>query len=49
MVDRLSFTVKPGEVTGFLGPDGAGKSTTMRMVVGLDAPSKGTVTVNGRP
>ncbi|MFJ3673507.1 ABC transporter ATP-binding protein [Streptomyces sp. NPDC090106] len=49
VVDRLSFTVKPGEVTGFLGPNGAGKSTTMRMIVGLDAPTSGSVTVNGRP
>jgi ABC-2 type transport system ATP-binding protein len=48
-VDQLSFTVKPGQVTGFLGPNGAGKSTTMRMVLGLDAPSSGSVTVNGRP
>ncbi|MFE4368671.1 ABC transporter ATP-binding protein [Streptomyces sp. NPDC056835] len=48
VVDRLSFTAKPGEVTGFLGPNGAGKSTTMRMIVGLDAPSAGSVTVNGR-
>ncbi|WP_432836022.1 ABC transporter ATP-binding protein [Dactylosporangium sp. CA-092794] len=48
-VDRLSFTVRPGQVTGFLGPNGAGKSTTMRMIVGLDAPTEGTVTVNGRP
>jgi ABC-2 type transport system ATP-binding protein len=47
-VDRLDFTVKPGVVTGFLGPNGAGKSTTMRMIVGLDAPTSGTVTVNGR-
>ncbi|MFI9722106.1 ABC transporter ATP-binding protein [Streptomyces sp. NPDC052396] len=47
-VDRLDFTVKPGTVTGFLGPNGAGKSTTMRMIVGLDAPSAGSVTVNGR-
>jgi ABC-2 type transport system ATP-binding protein len=47
-VDDLSFTVRPGIVTGFLGPNGAGKSTTMRMVVGLDAPTSGTVTVNGR-
>ncbi|MDH6119866.1 ABC transporter ATP-binding protein [Kitasatospora sp. GAS204B] len=47
-VDRLDFTVKPGMVTGFLGPNGAGKSTTMRMIVGLDAPSNGSVTVNGR-
>ncbi|WTP63639.1 ATP-binding cassette domain-containing protein [Streptomyces phaeochromogenes] len=49
VVDNLSFTVKPGEVTGFLGPNGAGKSTTMRMVVGLDSPDGGSVTVNGRP
>ncbi len=47
-VDELSFTVQPGVVTGFLGPNGAGKSTTMRMIVGLDAPTSGTVTVNGR-
>ncbi|GEC05534.1 hypothetical protein SSP24_31890 [Streptomyces spinoverrucosus] len=47
-VDRLDFTVKPGTVTGFLGPNGAGKSTTMRMIVGLDAPTTGSVTVNGR-
>jgi ABC-2 type transport system ATP-binding protein len=48
-VDDLSFTVPAGEVTGFLGPNGAGKSTTMRMVLGLDAPTAGSVTVNGRP
>ena len=48
-VDDLSFTVQPGVVTGFLGPNGAGKSTTMRMILGLDAPTKGTITVNGRP
>jgi ABC-2 type transport system ATP-binding protein len=48
-VDDLTFTVRPGVVTGFLGPNGAGKSTTMRMIVGLDAPTAGTVTVNGRP
>jgi len=48
-VDELSFTVPPGQVTGFLGPNGAGKSTTMRMILGLDAPTSGTVTVNGRP
>jgi ABC-2 type transport system ATP-binding protein len=47
-VDQLSFTVKPGQVTGFLGPNGAGKSTTMRMIVGLDRPSGGAATVNGR-
>ena len=48
-VDDLTFTVQPGRVTGFLGPNGAGKSTTMRMIVGLDRPTAGTVTVNGRP
>ena len=48
-VDGLSFTVPPGQVTGFLGPNGAGKSTTMRMILGLDAPTSGSVTVNGRP
>jgi ABC-2 type transport system ATP-binding protein len=48
-VDDLTFTVRPGMVTGFLGPNGAGKSTTMRMVLGLDAPTRGSVTVNGLP
>ena len=48
-VDDISFTVRPGIVTGFLGPNGAGKSTTMRLIVGLDRPSAGTVTVNGMP
>src|SRR6476620_5162257 len=48
-VDGLSFTVRPGVVTGFLGPNGAGKSTTMRMILGLDRPTAGSVTVNGRP
>jgi ABC-2 type transport system ATP-binding protein len=48
-VDELSFTVRPGQVTGFLGPNGAGKSTTMRMIVGLDRPTTGAATVNGRP
>ena len=47
-VDDLSFTVQPGIVTGFLGPNGAGKSTTMRLILGLDAPSAGDVTVNGK-
>ena len=47
-VDDLSFQVRPGIVTGFLGPNGAGKSTTMRMIMGLDRPSAGTATVNGR-
>ncbi len=48
-VDDLSFTVRPGIVTGFLGPNGAGKSTTMRMILGLDAPTAGSVTVGGKP
>ena len=48
-VDDVSFAVMPGTVTGFLGPNGAGKSTTMRMIVGLDRPSAGAVTVNGKP
>ena len=47
-VDGLSFTVRPGVVTGFLGPNGAGKSTTMRMILGLDAATTGEVTVDGR-
>lgn len=47
-VDGISFTVQPGKVTGFLGPNGAGKSTTMRMIVGLDRPTSGAVSVNGR-
>jgi ABC-2 type transport system ATP-binding protein len=47
-VDGLSFTVQPGVVTGFLGPNGSGKSTTMRLILGLDAPTRGDVTVNGR-
>jgi len=48
-VDGISFTVRPGTVTGFLGPNGAGKSTTMRMIMGLDRPTAGSVTVNGKP
>jgi ABC-2 type transport system ATP-binding protein len=48
-VDEVSFTVKPGQVTGFLGPNGAGKSTTMRMILGLDSPSSGEVRVDGKP
>src|SRR5436189_279127 len=47
-VDGLSFTVQPGIVTGFLGPNGSGKSTTMRLILGLDAPTRGDVRVNGR-
>jgi ABC-2 type transport system ATP-binding protein len=47
-VDQLSFTVEPGRITGFLGPNGAGKTTTMRLILGLDHPTSGSVTVNGR-
>ncbi|MBH5296406.1 ABC transporter ATP-binding protein [Corynebacterium ulcerans] len=46
-VDDLTFTVKPGIITGFLGPNGAGKSTTMRMILGLDSPTSGTATIDG--
>ncbi|MEU4080186.1 ABC transporter [Streptomyces venezuelae] len=48
-VKDLSFTVRPGRVTGFLGPNGAGKSTTLRMILGLNEPTGGRVTVDGRP
>jgi ABC-2 type transport system ATP-binding protein len=48
-VDGLSFTVEPGRITGFLGPNGAGKTTTMRLILGLDRPTAGAVTVNGKP
>jgi ABC-2 type transport system ATP-binding protein len=47
-VDGLSFTVRPGRVTGFLGPNGAGKTTTMRLILGLDRPTSGTALVGGR-
>lgn len=47
-VDDLSFTVRPGEVTGFLGPNGAGKTTTLRMLLGLVAPDSGSATIGGR-
>ncbi len=48
-VDHLTFTVRPGVVTGFLGPNGAGKSTTMRLLLGLDRPTSGTSLINGKP
>jgi ABC-2 type transport system ATP-binding protein len=47
-VDDLSFVVRPGVVTGFLGPNGAGKSTTMRLLLGLDRPSSGGASINGK-
>jgi ABC-2 type transport system ATP-binding protein len=47
-VNDLSFSIRPGLVTGFLGPNGAGKTTTMRMILGLDAPTQGSATVAGR-
>ena len=48
-VDDLTITVEPGHVTGFLGPNGAGKSTTMRLIMGLEHPTSGCASVNGRP
>jgi ABC-2 type transport system ATP-binding protein len=48
-VDSLSFSVAPGKITGFLGPNGAGKTTTMRLILGLDRPTAGQVTINGKP
>lgn len=48
-VDDLTFSVRPGVVTGFLGPNGAGKSTTMRMIVGLDTPTSGSALIDGTP
>jgi len=48
-VDNLSFRVEPGKITGFLGPNGAGKTTTMRLILGLDRPTSGTVTIDGKP
>ncbi len=47
-VDDLDFDVTPGVVTGFLGPNGSGKSTTMRVILGLDRPTKGRATIDGR-
>jgi ABC-2 type transport system ATP-binding protein len=48
-VDNLSFSVTPGKITGFLGPNGAGKTTTMRLILGLDRPTSGRVTIDGKP
>ena len=48
-VDRVSFTARPGRVTGFLGPNGAGKSTTLRVLLGLDRPTSGTALIDGKP
>ena len=48
-LDGLSFTVRPGAVTGFVGPNGAGKTTTMRVILGLDAPDEGSALIGGRP
>ncbi|MBT2506050.1 ATP-binding cassette domain-containing protein [Streptomyces sp. ISL-98] len=48
-VNGLTFTVRPGHVTGFLGPNGAGKSTTLRLLLGLNDPTGGTATIDGRP
>jgi len=48
-VDNLTFEVPPGAVTGFLGPNGSGRSTTMRMIMGLDVPDSGSALINGKP
>jgi ABC-2 type transport system ATP-binding protein len=48
-LDGMSFTVRPGQVTGFVGPNGAGKSTTMRVILGLDAAEEGTALIGGQP
>jgi ABC-2 type transport system ATP-binding protein len=47
-VDDLSFDVNPGLVTGFIGPNGSGKTTTMKLILGLDSPTSGQVTVGGK-
>jgi ABC-2 type transport system ATP-binding protein len=46
-VDDLSFDVHPGKVTGFLGPNGSGKTSTLRILLGLAAPTSGTATIDG--
>ena len=48
-VDGLSFDVQPGTVTGFLGPNGSGKTSTLRMLLGLAVPTSGTATIDGVP
>ena len=48
VVDRVSFTLRPGEITGYLGPNGSGKSTTVKMIAGLLHPSEGQILYNGR-
>ncbi|MDT0395694.1 MULTISPECIES: ATP-binding cassette domain-containing protein [Streptomyces] len=48
-LDGMTFTVRPGRVTGFVGPNGAGKSTTMRVILGLDAAEEGKALVDGVP
>jgi ABC-2 type transport system ATP-binding protein len=48
-LDGMSFTVRPGQVTGFIGPNGAGKSTTMRVILGLDPADTGTALIGGSP
>ena len=47
-VDRLTFRVEPGQVTGFLGPNGSGKTTTMRLLLGLATPTAGSALIGGR-
>jgi len=47
-LDGMTFTVAPGEVTGFVGPNGAGRSTSMRLILGLDAPDAGSGLIGGQ-
>jgi ABC-2 type transport system ATP-binding protein len=49
VVDDVSFVLRPGEITGYLGPNGSGKTTTVRMLTGLIEPTSGSVTFRGRP
>src|SRR5215210_5957339 len=48
-VEDLSFSIEPGQIVGFLGPNGSGKTTTLRALLGLVSPTSGTATINGRP
>src|SRR5678810_761219 len=49
VVDDVSFVLRPGEITGYLGPNGSGKTTTVRMLTGLINPTSGSVTFRGKP
>lgn len=49
ILSGISFTARPGRVTGFLGPNGAGKSSTLRILLGLDRATSGSALINGKP